>query len=322
MKISDPTQEKVFINGRGAARLLDVMEAASLHWKVVGFPCRRYSSPGKFALVCGQASKPHELIELDLGGRPAPVAFEAEPEMQLPRVISREPIPFVRVTCELYDYEPGRLQPWLKRRKERKAVMPSGEKLFMVLGPAEDAQYLRVRLPHKATGEWQLWAGAASWLDRAPNSLEIRLQEIWLDNPFDPADRHPLWSADHLLEQARKERWFADSDGRLYGVLAVEEWEDEREHAGLSVDEALIAVRNGLISSIEDHGRTYYGGPFAGEGAERYIKAAWYRNESHEFMRQMADMHTIEHEMLRGAMRAVGETRKLYAWDSVQRLMQ
>lgn len=309
MRIADQIKETVFIQGRGRIRLLDVMKEAGVSHNEIGFPDRWYRRPVGIALICGQAFQPREVIELDLG------------EGQPPRVASRETIPYVTTRMALYSYQKGILRPYWSRGKERAPVWPDGEKIIAVLGRGADSEYLRVRLPHKPE-EWLLPETAAKWLDRIPNKLELRLQEIWLDNPFDPKDRHPLWAADYLLEQARKERWLTTSEGDLFGALAVEEWEELREAEGLSVDEALIAVRDGLIASIEDRGTLYYSGPFHGEHVQQYIKASWHWSASSEVLRQMADLHTVEREMLRGAMRAVANTRKLYAWDSVKRIME
>jgi hypothetical protein len=130
MKLSGPiSEEMVWRNGRGNARLLDVMAEAGVPYQEVDFPQRRYHKFGGLILICGGHERPYERIELVIPDQ------NYEPEGKA-RVASREPIPFVEVYGDLYEYERGELLTGSKRRKEREAAFPRGHKIFEVLGRA------------------------------------------------------------------------------------------------------------------------------------------------------------------------------------------
>lgn len=308
------SEERVWVDGRGQVRLLEAMGDAGIPYQDVGFPVRRYHRPGGVTIITGQRNRPYERIDL------AVQHLESDGTQTASSVVSREPIPYVEVYGELYEYERGELSNWSERRKEREPTFPRGHILFEVLGRTPDGQRLRVKLPHKAS-EWAVHERLCRWFDRQPTPLDLRIQEIWLERPFRQEIRHPLATADYLREYARRERVFLTTEGQPVTYLAVEEWEELRQLEGLSVDEALIAVLNGLLSRLEDMGTTYYSGPFATESLERFRTGAWSLKDDPQLLKQMGDLHTIEHEMLRAAMRTVAATRTFYARDAFEKLM-
>jgi hypothetical protein len=176
-------------------------------------------------------------------------------------------------------------------------------------------------LPHK-TGEWRLNHRLVRWLDRIPSPLDLRLQEFWLEDSFRDDHQHPLSSGKYLLEYAHKERDFLTSEGKPYNLLAVEEWEELRQEAELSVDEAIIAISEALLSRLEDRGTTYHSGPFTTEILEQFRKGSWSHRDPKELLEKMGALHTTEYEMLRGAMRAVASTRRLYARETFDQLLK
>lgn len=307
MRIDFPVSATVWVQGRGQVQILELMKEASIPHAQVGFPKREYRLPNGVALICGHPGKNYERFDLRMRG-----ADGIE-------VTGREPIPYVEVYSDLYSYEEGALESWSEKHRTRKPTFPKGYKLFQVLGRSAGRRDLRVKLPHRSD-EWIL-KSTYVWLDRQPSPLEVRLQQLWLERPFHSSGQHPLASAGHLVDYARKERNLLTVDGAPYNVLAVEDWEELRQEHELSIDEALVAIWQGLLSAMEDRGRTYYGGPFETDLLEQYRKATWSKRDPQEFLEQMGDLYTIEREMLTAAMRAVAATRALYARQAFDQLM-
>lgn len=314
MRISGlTTDEQVFVNGRGRVRLLDLMAEAGVPYQQVGFPKRRYYRSGGMVLICGQHERPYQRIDLSIPDQT--FAPDARPQ-----VVSSEPVPYFETYGDVYEYEPWKLSPWSKRRKERPAAFPKGYVIFEVLGWADDHEHLRLKLPHKA-GEWQLHHKQGRWLDRVPSPLEVRIQELWIEDAYRDDHRHPLSSGKYLREDARKERDLLTCDGEPFSVLAVEEWEELRQHAELSVDEAIIAISMALLSRLEDRGTTYYSGPFESQVLEQYRKATWTIRDPKDVLERMGTLYTVEREMLRGAMQAVACTRRFYSREAFDKMM-
>lgn len=313
MKISGlKFDEFVWLNGRGRVRLMDVMAEAGIPYQEVGLPTRRYGRIGSVVLICGQQARPYECIEI---ATPDPNFTEDA----TPRVTRREPIPYVEAYGDLFEYDRGVLSGWLKRRKEQAPIFPRGYVILEVLGRVGDSA-LRVKLPHRS-GEWQVEDRLVRWLDRVPSPLELRIQELWIEDPYRTDHRHPLSSAKYLVDDLRRERHLLTADGEPFNILAIEEWEELRQQQELSVDEAIIALSQALLSQLEDRGITYYSGPFTTEILEQYRKGAWSHRDPKDLLEKMGALHTMEYEMLRGAMRAVASTRRLYAQDTFDKLI-
>lgn len=311
MKLADPVTYTVHVADRGSVRLVDLMRELGVDF--AGFPRRCYYRDDGAAVVTGNygVGQPYYEVAINLGTNLLPPH-----DGFMPTVVAKEPLPYVTAWGNLYEYESGKLFQWSKRRKDREPVFRhgQGELLFEVLGRAGE-KGLRVRLPHRPDKEWVLVDGGI-WLDRRPSKLELRLRELRLDNPFAQDHRHPLWAADGLLDYARRERWTLTYDGNRVNWMAIERWEEERQHEDLGVDEAIIALRNGVLT--ED---TADWGLLSDDLVARYLAADWGSNAPEENLRRMTDLWLIERRMIRSAMRAVAEARRMYARDAFDRLL-
>lgn len=311
MRIADPTTFEVYVNSRGAVRLADLLRELGVGF--AGFPRRCYYRDNGHIAVTGtyEVGHPYHEVTIDLGANRISPCDDFQPS-----VVAKEPLPYITVWGNLFDYEPGKLFTWSKRRKDRAPTFShhQGELLFEVLGKAPE-KGLRVRLPHKPEQEWVLVEGGI-WLDRRPSKLELRLRELKLDNPFAQDHRHPLWAADWLLEYAFKERWLLTYDGDRSCSMAIERWEEERQHQDLGVDEAIIALRRCIMTDEYSDW-----GALSEDLVQQYIKADWGRRAAEDQIRQMTDLWLIERRSIRTSMQAVADARQMYARDTFDRLM-
>lgn len=311
MKVADWFTHNEYVYGRDAGkaevRLLDLLRDLGVHHH--GLPHRLYYRDNLTIVTLSFGiDEPYYEVAMDLGAnRLNDDAFE-------PRVVSREPVPYVLAWRDLFEYEPGVLSPWSKRRKPCPRAFPeAGYVLFEVLGRAKNG--LRVRLPHKPGKEWiltQWW----TWLDRRPSQLEIRLRELQLDNPFTD-HQHTLYTAGWLMEYAMKERW-----GFTYGQdrvqrLAIETWEEERRHEGLGVDEMIIALKSGVLTEERADW-----GLMSPDLVARYVEADWGQKAPDEVLEQMTDLWLIERRMIITAIRTMDAARRMWARDTFDRLMK
>lgn len=296
-------QDEPFVHDPVAGHWLRPWDAAQ-RLKMPGLPCRWDGPHGHHT-----GPRTYTLTTREGGGVARWVRFEVSPEGAWTIQETRD-IMWATNYGELRLYG-RRLEGYNPKRRKEPARKFPGNLLWQVheIGLKEAL----VSLPEQSDATYVVPRSKIRFCEAEPTPLELRLQEIeQLGNLRDLTAQHPLALAGWIREVGNRERPLIGYGGRqVYRHRAFEDWEERRQRWGLSVDEALLAIRAALNQIDPDNGGPD-GDPehFASvEKLERWWKGHWSESDA-EALRQMAQLAYMEDALINAAMRSIEAFRE------------